>query len=101
MSHTEWVGCGERRDTTIALVRGRAVTGRVVEESGESMRGARIGLGADDPNPALSDENGVFTIQDLPFPDVPLTVSKDGFEPETVLVPAGATSIEETRLVAR
>ena len=49
----------------------------------------------------MSDEDGVFTIEDVPLPDVALTVSKDGFEPETILVQEGESSVEDTKLGRR
>jgi hypothetical protein len=83
----------------IVLAPGRTVSGRLLDTRGNPVAGARVGLTASDPSPALSDTDGAFVLGDLPLEDVFLTVSKDGYETETIPVPEGERALAPVVLV--
>ena len=73
------------------------VTGRVVDESGVALEFANVGIRKISLG-GVTDQNGSFTIQNVPFGEHVLTASLIGFEPKQIKIEVSANKSGESYL---
>lgn len=82
-----WVGpisldaAGERREVTVVLRAGRAISGRVVDDTGAPVAGARVGASDEGPALATTGEDGAFALHGLGDAPVNVFAIAAGFAP--------------------
>lgn len=81
---------------TVVLKRGQGLNGVVLSKDGFPIRGAEIFVGASqfhrDAVKAFTDEHGRFALDKIPAGGKRITVTAEGFAPETRLVEIGPSS---------
>jgi beta-lactamase regulating signal transducer with metallopeptidase domain/thiol-disulfide isomerase/thioredoxin/uncharacterized GH25 family protein len=86
-------------ESTIVLIQGPSMSGRVIDSAGRPVKGAEVGFGYDrfDPNVpiAMTNDQGQFTIENCKRGASIITVQAEGFAPEIAKV----TVNERTRPV--
>ncbi|MBI4713023.1 MAG: carboxypeptidase regulatory-like domain-containing protein [Planctomycetes bacterium] len=88
-----YVGCGAEKVADSGSSAPGTVSGRMVDASGQPIEGALVVFGANSPH-GITDQNGQFTVSDVPAGAQQITIVAGGFyTPKTdVYVEGGASN---------